>query len=44
MKFSQKGDALIRDSLYSDTWLAILNTLEQHNKAVYSTQDQKKYV
>jgi len=39
MKFCQKGAALIKDSLFSDTWLALLNTLEQHNKAVYSTQD-----
>lgn len=44
MKFSSKYDTLKKDSLYHDLWLVLLNTLEQHNKAVYSTSDQKKYV
>ena len=33
-----------KDNLYNDTWLTLVNTLEQHNNAVYSNQDQKKYV
>jgi hypothetical protein len=28
MKLSRKGTALQKDNLYSDTWLALLNTLE----------------
>jgi len=30
--------------LYKHTWLTLMNTLEQHNKSVYTTQDQRKYV
>jgi hypothetical protein len=37
MKFTAKGESLKKDNLYSDSWLTLLNTLEQHNKAVYST-------
>lgn len=30
--------------LYKQTWLALVNILEQHNKSVYTIQDQRKYV
>ncbi len=45
LKFCQLGQALQNDHLYGETWMALVNTLEQHNQAVYTTQDhQKKYV
>ena len=38
-KFTQHIHTFEEDSLYLNTWTTLVNTLEQHNKAVYSTQD-----
>ncbi len=31
------------ENLYYQAWLTLVNALEQHNKAVYSASDMKKY-